>query len=450
MKTIKIILTSFLTSFLIFFVAGCSTNDKIKELENKISDLEASIQEKDNTIKDLNNQIDNLNNSIKDVNDKNNSLEEELAKFTFEIKVIDIDGVNLGSKKIPYRKYSNLWDALDDNFNVVASIGDYGHYISSINGSIVDNNYYVAIYENNEFASTGVDSIIPDAGDVFEFRVECWNTLSSGYGVLDKYDVLVDKTIYHYIKTRLKEVVEGATTYTNVLWEAMTIYLMSEARDSNGYNVYDSNLFKFSFSDTLKSDFGLIDVTSLSGANIGKYFYTARLLNNDLTNYKTMYTSYLSTVTSYNEYVSPFTLSPAYSLNLSSSIDNNVKNTTYRAATTWGTDGIAWQLTAMSLHTSLAESELLVLPTDNEGNATSAALRLLPYAAFNKNIRTVKNSDNKDLIEIIFDNYYDSELNIVKYNVSTNDYNFSSNQVYASLIAYKVQRDTRKVANLFA
>ena len=64
-----------------------------------------------------------------------------------------------------------------------------------------DEKLAVAIYENGIAASSGVESLVVYEKDVFEFKVECWNTLDSGYGLFDKYDILVDKAIYHYAKT---------------------------------------------------------------------------------------------------------------------------------------------------------------------------------------------------------------------------------------------------------
>ena len=124
----------------------------------------------------------------------------ESVKPTYKIVITDIDGENLGSKDIELTENRSVFDDLVANFDVNYTTSEYGPYLSSINNSVIDVNYYLAIYENNQAASTGVDGLVADENDVFEFKVECWNTLSSGYGTLDDYDLLVDKAIYGYMK----------------------------------------------------------------------------------------------------------------------------------------------------------------------------------------------------------------------------------------------------------
>ena len=112
-------------------------------------------------------------------------------KITYQIIITDIDGEQLGSKYIAVEEGSTVFNDLVSNFDVDYTTSEYGPYLSSINGSIIDSNYYLAIYENGEAAATGVDGLVDDSDDVFEFKVECWNTISSGYGTLDEYDLLL-------------------------------------------------------------------------------------------------------------------------------------------------------------------------------------------------------------------------------------------------------------------
>ena len=54
------------------------------------------------------------------------------------------------------------------------------------------------------------------------------------------------------------------------------------------------------------------------------------------------------------------------------------------------------------------------------------------------------------MTEVLCDTYYDAELNLVKYAVSDTGVNFSTNQIYASLMAYKACRDLGTAVNIFA
>ena len=74
----------------------------------------------------------------------------EIVESTYQIKVVDIDGEVLGENEIDLNEQTNVFNDLVANFNVNYTVDNYGPYISSINGSIVDANYYMAIYENNE------------------------------------------------------------------------------------------------------------------------------------------------------------------------------------------------------------------------------------------------------------------------------------------------------------
>ena len=152
-----------------------------------------------------------------------NSESISVATPTYQIKVVDLDGEELGSATININEQSSVFNDLINNFAVDYTVSDYGPYISSINGSIVDVNYFLAIYENGVSAATGVDGLVADENDVFEFKVECWNTISSGYGTMDEYDMLVDKVIYGYMKTL--DLSSSTTFADGSFWDLMTINL---------------------------------------------------------------------------------------------------------------------------------------------------------------------------------------------------------------------------------
>ena len=82
---------------------------------------------------------------------------------------------------------------------------------------------------------------------------------------------------------------------------------------------------------------------------------------------------------------------------------------------------------------------------------TSVAIELQAFAALNVSPRSTEYEvDSKDIIEFLFDGYYDNDMNLIKVSMSDTDVNMSTNQIYASLAAYKVQRDKGASAYLYA
>ena len=141
---------SFIILVLLFITAGCTVNSNNAELEKQIADLQQQVT-------DLNNQVTNLQNEKKSLEERNAELEKELSETkeklskyetAYSIEVIDIDGEILGGKVFTVNEFDTVWEALKENFVVSYTESEYGPYISSINNSVVDNNYYISIYEN--------------------------------------------------------------------------------------------------------------------------------------------------------------------------------------------------------------------------------------------------------------------------------------------------------------
>lgn len=441
---------SFLILILFLVTAGCTVNVDNLELEKQIADLQQQVT-------DLNNQVSKLQDEKKTLEEKNAELEKELSETkeklskyetAYSIEIIDIDGEILGGEVFTINEYDTVWGALKENFVVSYTESEYGPYISSINGSVVDNNYYVSIYENGTPASTGVEGLVIDNNDEFKFVVECWNTISSGYGLLDEIDVLVDKAIYYYAKNYMIDYLKEQTSYTgSSYWTFMALNLMIE-------NGYDQNVFNVDgVTEDFVNELNNVDVTTLSGANIGKYYYTARLLKEDLSDFKVFYEEYLanSISTSYSEWSTPFIMSPAYSLDLTSEKLTSLINTEYLAGTTWGVDGLSWQVASLQLYNKYDSAILANFPAQDYSGGASTAIVLLPYAALNVNVRSAEYEvEGQDIIEILMNTYYDEELTLVKYATTDTGVNMSTNQIYAALMAYKVQRDLGIAANIFA
>lgn len=384
--------------------------------------------------------------------------ETRFSKATYTIEVYDIDNALVSEKNIDMETYPTLWEGLNNNFTVVAEDTQYGHLIKSIDGTVIDPNWSLMIYENGIAAENGVDYLTVQAEDVFTFKNECWNTQDFEYGTFDEYDVLVDMAIYKYAKNVLPGKLEAYTSFEKSLpWELLSIYNMAQ-------NGYDTNIFNVDkLTDAYKTSVIQANVADLpnasetpSDANYARWYYAARALGTDLTAFKDAYSTYLEGLTAYSswgEYTLPFTLSFAKALELDSKIADAVKAPTYRASTEYGPDGLAWQYTGMSVYNEITKETLmkdLAATTLNASYSKSVSLAscILPYAANNISARDVEFAESEDIIEYLFANYYDSDTYQFDLEKSAGD--ASSNQIYAALMAYKIQRDKKKAVNILA
>lgn len=389
-------------------------------------------------------------------NKKDDDVTPKSTEISYNVKVVDIDGEELLNKNFKTTDSSSLLNDLKNETTVVSEESQYGTYLKSIAGSVIDNNYFIAIYENDESASTGIDGLEINDGDSFTFKVECWNTK------LDSTDVLVDKIIYSYAKNQMKTFLENTADYTKVggyysqafgaadFWTFMGLNLMTELN-------YDANVFNCSsVPASLKAELEAYDITTLSGAQLGKYYYAAKGLGVNLeTSFKTTYKAYFDALPNeyleLDEYTYPFTLGISNEFDFTSDNLTSLVTTTYRADTQWGYDGLAWQIASLAELTTLDVSELNAFPIADQGNATSTALLLLPFATMNVNPRTTLYENNgNDLVEILVENYYDEELGFIKYNSAQTTVNESTPQVYTALMAYKAQRDSEEAVKVFA
>jgi hypothetical protein len=144
-------------------------------------------------------------------------------------------------------------------------------------------------------------------------------------------------------------------------------------------------------------------------------------------------------------------------MNLDSKVSTELLNTTYRASVEYGTDGFTWELCGLALYNTLSDSDFEPLTLANIETAvkqglaakdTSLSLFLLPLAAAKKNARELMIEENTNIIKYLFDNHFDSYND--QLDMEKAEYDYSSNQIYASLMAYKVQRDKNKAVVLFA
>lgn len=368
--------------------------------------------------------------------------DKKADKYT--VNVYDIDGEKIGNHKIKVDNDKTFVEQLTKNANLNSKQGQYGTEVISIDNSVVDSNYYMAFYVNGEYSQVGVDLYTPKKGDVVDFKVECWNTVESGYGSLDQTDVLVDKAIYQYVKNYLKEDFTNDTTFSNY-FSYIDYNLMGDV--AKNYVTLNSELN--SYLDTY-------DLSKLNedGRNYGKYYYTAKAYNKDLTNYKTQYKAFLDTLTempNFAEFYIPFEVCPAKELQISSNIINMVSAVDYAPNTEYGYDGANWWYeTLLLLDGFTNETYLENISQADYDNPTSISLSIGSFSASNINPRDSKyEKDGKDLVERLLDSY-DEDLGLIKYTEEDTKPVYSTNQIYLGLITYKLQRDNGKAINYFA
>ena len=431
------------------------TNEKNEAVSAKDIAL-AQIEELTSKNETLENENDNLNNTIDAITKEKDNLMNSISNYLkdndkYAIKYTDPTGASTFNI---YAPNVSLDYALTVDFDAVITNGTYGLQIDSIN-NYADPNWYVAIYENGEYSQVGFGDLVIDAGDVFEFKYECWNTIESGYGAFDSYDVLVDKAIYNYYVNVLPTKLASVTTYTGITyWDSLALYKLKTTQlyGSNAYS-YDTTVNN-PFSNDYVTALNEVNQSELSGNNLFKYYYADRLIanNRDYTDLKSKYQSYLDTLTEYSawgEYANPFHTGVSKSLGLN--VNDAIKTTAYRADTTYGTDGLSWELAGLACYNTLTKEDLSGLTFEaldsNSSKDVSLSAYILPYAASNISFRELKDSNDIDAIQYLFDNYYD--LATMQFETEKLSTDISSNQIYAALVAYKIQRDTKNATNLF-
>ena len=420
----------------VFALASCGDNTELDDLKKEIETL----KEEKNNLETKKNDLEAKNNAYKNGD-------------CFTVKVTDFLG-NTKTNTFLLDEYDNVLDAVKANNEIDVT----GSWINSINNSFTDFNWSSMIYENGKSSYVGITDLEINPGDVFDIKFECWNTVESGYGTFDKYDVLVDQVIYNYAINKLGKNLENVNTWTGAsYWDAMFIDLARR----NGYdnNVFNKDVFNTTYLQSLTTA-NLNEAVSTSVNNYFKYYYNARLFDLNLDNLKTLYGNYLETITSYDmttsdyfapEYTLPFLLSAAKTLGLEDKINANTKTTTYRPGLSWGPEGYAWFCAGYASYNTVTDQELEALSFDALETAyqkdIAISTYILAYAASNKNARTLKNSSDVDLIQYLFDEYFD--YTTFEFDTEKLDNDASSNQIYAALLAYKIQRDKKSATILF-
>lgn len=371
----------------------------------------------------------------------------ENDKETFKINVYDIDSTLLVSKEIELTEGLTAFDALKNNFNVLYQDSDYGPYLQSINGSIQDPNYYLAIYENGEMAATGVDGLVLDNNDVFDFKVTCWQSF-------DETDLLVDKVIYSFFKKGLNELLKNNQVDYNLI---SAINLMKN-------NYYDASIFNFNFENDYYLNEAKKDYTNET--SIGTLFKASIYANAyEYTNdtIKTALEKIVDTKNILNIYTIGYYLIACDNVSSNNSIYTIAKpllKTIIDGAE--ASDSLLTTISIYPKHAQEIENDQTVndalslfTPLLKENgvedswsgvNACSTAQMILALSANNINSRTY---NQYDLIKILLS--YETENGLFKWQQTSNeaDLAFTTPQVISALLMYKLYRDTGKAAPLF-
>lgn len=442
--------------FLVLFV-GCNTTmtdeekteleTKITELETKISELEGNNAAKNQELAEKEDELSKKNDEIKSLTDRVNELLEQLNKkpIMYSIAVYDIDGEELGNKQIAGLEGDKLIDALNDNFDVVSTQSEWGTYITSINGSIVDPNYYLACYENDEYASVGADDLVLENEDKIEYYSECFNEQ------MDLVDLTVDQLVYDFMKNSVSAIYDavdaaGKTPFYDYYLTA-AIMMMQKLG-------YDPSVFNFNFANAtaIKDVLEAKDWASETVQNnFMKGGITLLALGGDTTGLATA----LGAQTKYNYWQAIVTKA----LN----IENETLTTTiadWQAPTAAG-DMSMMALGAYSLYMTKEELGTAAIdatyknltPTGVNSwgvNAASTGLFIMGLCNLGLNPREytvdVDDTTKTDAVEILTTYVTDGGLKW-KLTDEKADLGYSTPQGMAALLVYKAMRDMRLTSN---
>ena len=95
------------------------------------------------------------------------------------VEVVNLENDIIKSKEIEFNKGDKLRDLVSSNFeNFVVEESEYGAYILRIEDIVNDDDLfiYIAIYVNDEYANSGLDTLEFSDGDKISFKAESWQT----------------------------------------------------------------------------------------------------------------------------------------------------------------------------------------------------------------------------------------------------------------------------------
>lgn len=98
-----------------------------------------------------------------------------LGDGSVKVTVIVVDADGNETDFVINTDKETVGDALLEQNLIEGEEGDYGLYVTTVNGITADydtDHTYWAFYVNGEYANTGVDSTPVNEGDTYEFKVE--------------------------------------------------------------------------------------------------------------------------------------------------------------------------------------------------------------------------------------------------------------------------------------
>jgi len=168
---------------LILVLTGCT-------IENELTDLQQEIEAKNALISELQEDILEITLSSQYNADLNEDLTASIAELETQIAQLqaliydnvitftlaDEYGV-FNSKTVGYNNdfTGNLFDILDQNFDVGYSDSEWGKFIYSLEYLSPKTGAYIAFSKNGEKSMVGVDAATFEDGDVFSFEVVWWD-----------------------------------------------------------------------------------------------------------------------------------------------------------------------------------------------------------------------------------------------------------------------------------
>lgn len=206
-------LFSIFTALMFVIALSACTEDlqpKVTELETKVTELEASLEALQNekagletdksdlsvsvssleeTIENLNTAITNKNDEISDLQNQIKDLQDQLFDSVITISVTTLDGsIKTSTLGVNDDYEGTLFDLLNASFEVEATLGQYGHFITKLEDLEPLNGAYISFTKNGEMAMLGVDSIPFSDGDTFAFELVWWDTTEEAvYHAIDLF-----------------------------------------------------------------------------------------------------------------------------------------------------------------------------------------------------------------------------------------------------------------------
>jgi len=310
-------LFSLASVFLLALVlTGCTNKDQAAELQKEIDTQTALISELEDEISDmvLDSHYEFGQNEI--LSARLVELEEQIAilqalifdnVITFTIS--DEHGT-FSSKTVGYNDDYNgdLFEILDENFDVGYSDSEYGKYIYSLNHLNPKTGAYIAFSKNGEMSMVGVETSTFEDGDVFSFEVMWW----------DMTQKAVDDAIQLFLLNQVDNYVNSSTVEFNVIAALSLLGIVDEYVTATEVDSLVSGLTLTTVNDYFKAIVKLQSVgantnTLINDLNsmvtVGPYGQTAYgLLALDSNDHSIDYSSYVTSALIDLDTTSPYDL----------------------------------------------------------------------------------------------------------------------------------------------